>query len=47
MSEETRSAAVSAPRGIVMTVVVSFFVGLAYLLATTFSIQVGKHHIFL
>ena len=40
MTEETKDAAKSGPRGIVMTVVVSFFVGWLYLLALTFSIQV-------
>ncbi|EFN58316.1 hypothetical protein CHLNCDRAFT_142334, partial [Chlorella variabilis] len=39
MTEETKDAAKSGPRGIVMTVVVSFFVGWLYLLALTFSIQ--------
>ncbi|PSC69729.1 amino-acid permease BAT1-like protein isoform X2 [Micractinium conductrix] len=39
MTEETKGAAKSGPRGIVMTVVVSFFVGFAYLLSLTFSIQ--------
>eukprot|EP00887_Chlorella_sp_A99_P005312 scaffold1.g5312.t1 len=39
MTEETKSAARNGPRGIIMTVVVSFLVGWAYLLSLTFSIQ--------
>lgn len=41
LTEETRSASKSGPRGIIMTVVVSFVVGWMYLLSLTFSIQVG------
>ena len=40
LTEETRSASKSGPRGIIMTVVVSFVVGWMYLLSLTFSIQV-------
>ena len=40
LSEETRNAAVTASKGIVMTVVVSFLVGWAYLFSLVFSIQV-------
>ncbi|KAI7839985.1 hypothetical protein COHA_006306 [Chlorella ohadii] len=39
LTEETRSASKSGPRGIIMTVVVSFIVGWMYLLSLTFSIQ--------
>lgn len=39
LTEETRSASKSGPRGIIMTVVVSFLVGWMYLLSLTFSIQ--------
>ncbi|GAB4822974.1 hypothetical protein N2152v2_010020 [Parachlorella kessleri] len=39
LSEETRNAATTAARGIVLTVMVSFLVGLAYLISITFSIQ--------
>lgn len=39
LTEETKDAGTSGPRGIVMTVVVSFFVGWAYLFSLTFSIQ--------
>lgn len=42
MTEETKNAAKSGPRGIILTIVVSFVVGWAYLLALTFSIQVGR-----
>ena len=41
LSEETRNAATSAARGIVLTVLVSFLVGFIYLISLTFSIQVG------
>ena len=40
LTEETRDAGRSGPRGIVLTVVVSFVVGWMYLLSLTFSIQV-------
>lgn len=39
MTEETKNASKSGPHGIIMTVVASFFVGWAYLLSLTFSIQ--------
>lgn len=41
MTEETKDAAKSGPRGIILTVGVSFVVGWMYLLSLTFSIQVG------
>ena len=40
MTEETKDAAKSGPRGIILTVGVSFVVGWMYLLSLTFSIQV-------
>jgi amino acid permease (GABA permease) len=39
MTEETRSAAVSGPRGIVTSIVVSLFAGWALLIGVTFAIQ--------
>jgi amino acid transporter len=41
MTEETKDAAKSGPRGIILTVGVSFVAGWMYLLSLTFSIQVG------
>lgn len=40
VAEETKGAALAAPRAIVLTVLSSGVVGWLYLLATTFSIQV-------
>lgn len=39
MTEETRDAAVTAPRGIVMSIVVSLIAGWILLLGVTFAIQ--------